>query len=107
MYYLSYFIKCIMYIKDKLSVIELVFLKKIYKETCFFFCLFFCCFFCEVYFLRPNASCGKFVCFFGVFFFFSNISCGEGRFYVTRSELDFRCESGRKGDNRDPNWRYL
>ena len=95
MYYLSYLIKCIMYIEDRLSVIERVFLRKIYKETCFFFVLFFC----QVYFLSQNASCGKFV--------FSNITYKEETFYQKRSELDFGCESGRKGENRYPSWRYL
>ena len=36
MYYLSYLIKCIMYIKNKLLVIERVFWQKLNKETCFF-----------------------------------------------------------------------
>ena len=33
--------------------------------------------------------------------FFSNITYKEGRFYQKRSELDFRCESGRKGEKKD------
>ena len=55
MYHLSYLIKCIMYIKDKLSVIERVFLRKIYKETCFSFFVFFL----RSLFLGQNAPYGK------------------------------------------------
>ena len=95
MYYLSYLIKCIMYIEDRLLVIERVFLRKNIQRNMFFFCVFFC----EVYFLGQNASCGKFV--------FSNVTYKEETFYQKRSELDFRCESGRKGKNRYPSWRYL
>ena len=50
------------------------------------------------HFLGQNAPCEKIV--------FSNITYKEGRFNQKRSELEFRCESGRKGENRYPNWRY-
>ena len=37
---------------------------------------------------------------------FSNITYKEGMFYQKWSELDFRrCGSGRKSENRYPNWR--
>ena len=39
--------------------------------------------------------------------FFSNITYKEGWVYQKRSELDFRCKWGRKGENRYPNWHYL
>ena len=83
MYHLSKLIKFIMYIKDKLSVIERVFLRKNIQRNMFFFFFFFF-FFCEVYFLGQNAPCGKID--------FSNTTYKEGRFYQKRSELDFRCE---------------
>ena len=88
-----------MYIKDKLSVIKRVFWRKNIQRNMFFFFFFFFFFFCEVCFLGQNASRGK--------LFFSNISYIEERFYQKQSELDFRCKSGQKGENRYPNWRYL
>ena len=91
-----------MYIKDKLSVIDRVFLRKIYKETCFFFFFFSFFFFAKFTFSAIMRHEEKlfFCC------FFPNITYKEGRFYQKRSELDFRCGSGRRGKNRYPNWHY-
>ena len=79
--------------QDKLSVIERVFLRKNTKKN--------------VFFLLRHVE----IFFFFFFFFFNifnfNITYKGGRFYQKRSELDFRCESGRKGENRYPNWHYL
>ena len=41
MYYLSYLIKCIMYIKGKFSVSEQVYLRKNIQRNMFFFIVFF------------------------------------------------------------------
>ena len=84
-----------MYIKDRLSVIERVLLGKRYKETCFF-CLFV---FAKLTFSAKMRHEEK--------SFFSNITYKEGRLYQKRSELDFRCESGRKGENDYLTWHYL
>ena len=90
-----------MYIKDKLSVIEQVFLrKKIYIATWFFFfVVFFLLLSAKLTFLAKMRNVEKIV--------FSNITYKEGRFYQKRPELDLRCESSRKGEHRHPNWRYL
>ena len=96
MYYLSYLIKCIMYIKDKLSVIERVCLRKNTQRNMFFFFFFF---FPKFTFSAKMRHVENLI--------FSNITYKEGRFYQKRSELHFRCESGRKGDKRYPNWHYL
>ena len=72
-----------MYIKDRLSVIERVYLRKNIQGNMFFvffFFVFFFCFFCEVDFLGQNAPRGKIV--------FSNITYKEGSFYQKRSEVD-------------------
>ena len=68
-------IKCNMYIKDKLSAIERVILRKNIQRHMIFFC--------EVYFLGPKAPLET---------RFFNITYKEGRFYQKRSELGFgRC----------------
>ena len=97
-----------MYIKDRLSVIERVFLRKKYTKKHVFFCLFvFCC--CFFFLLEKKTffffCFSFFYCFFFLFTFFlftfsakmcraeksffSNITYKEGRFYQKRSELDF------------------
>ena len=71
--------------KYMLSVIERVFfLEKIYKETCLFFAKF--TFSAKMRHMENM--------FFRIY--------KEGRFCQKRSELDFRCESGRKGEYRYP-----
>ena len=79
-----------MYIKDSYRLLNGYFLHKINKETCFF---------AKFTFSARMRHMEK--------MFFSNITYKEGKFYQQQSELDFRCESGRKGENRYSNWHHI
>ena len=77
-----------MYIKDKLSVIERVILRKnIQRHMIFFFAKF-------TFWAKTRHVETRFLI----------ITYKEARFYQRRSELGFgRCVSGRKSENRYPN----
>ena len=79
------------YIKDKLSVIERMILRKNIQIHMIFFAEF--TFSAKMRHVETR---------------FFNMTYKEGRFYQKQSELGFgRCGSGRKRENRYPNWRYL
>ena len=79
-----------MCIKDKLSVIERIILRKNIQRHMIFFAKF--TFSAKMRHVETR---------------FFIITYKEGRFYQKRSELGFgRCVSGRKSENRYPNWRY-